>query len=153
MSVREVFAKYLESNRKRKTPERFAILDTIYTMSGHFDIDALMKTMREERSIRVSRATLYNTLQLLVEARLIMCHKFGVNTQYEKSYNVDPHYHVICTECEEITEFHGNIKLKELVSLKKKRFTVTHYTLYIYGLCGKCSAAIKRRQKKIVKKK
>lgn len=152
-SVRQVFEEYLESRKMRKTPERFAILETVYSINGHFDMEALMKSMMEKHNFRVSRATLYNTLALLEEAKLVMHHKLKTISQYEKSYNVESHYHQICTECGKMIEFNGELMRKGLESSHSRRFTVTNYTLYVYGVCGKCSAAIKRRQKKLLKNK
>ena len=84
-TVRQIFTEYLNTNGHRKTPERYAILDTIYSIDGHFDIDTLYSLMADQENFRVSRATLYNTIILLINARLIIKHQFGNSSQYEKS--------------------------------------------------------------------
>ena len=61
-TVRQIFTEYLNANGHRKTPERYAILDTIYSIDGHFDIDTLYSLMADQENFRVSRATLYNTI-------------------------------------------------------------------------------------------
>ena len=71
-TVRQIFTEYLTANGHRKTPERYAILDTIYSIDGHFDIDMLYSRMMDQENFRVSRATLYNTIILLINARLVM---------------------------------------------------------------------------------
>lgn len=86
-TVRQIFTEYLNANGHRKTPERYAILDTIYSIDGHFDIDMLYSQMMNQENFRVSRATLYNTIILLINARLVIKHQFGTSSQYEKSYN------------------------------------------------------------------
>ena len=86
-TVRQIFTEYLTANGHRKTPERYAILDTIYSIDGHFDIDMLYSRMMDQENFRVSRATLYNTIILLINARLVIKHQFGTSSQYEKSYN------------------------------------------------------------------
>ena len=63
-TVKQILTEYLQKNGHRKTPERYAILDTIYSIKGHFDIDMLYNYMETEGHFRVSRATLYNTIIL-----------------------------------------------------------------------------------------
>ncbi len=83
--VREIFTAYLENKKQRKTPERYAILDEIYTHKKHFDVDTLYLQMKT-RNYQVSRATVYNTLDLLVDCGLVKKHQFGQNiSQYERS--------------------------------------------------------------------
>ena len=71
---RQIFTVYLTANGHRKTPERYAILDTIYSIKGHFDIDTLYNYMSTEGKFRVSRATLYNTIVLFIDSA--MCEFF-----------------------------------------------------------------------------
>ena len=76
-TVKQLLTEYLEANGHRKTPERYAILEAVYTIKGHFGIDELYNYMETESKFRVSRATLYNNIILLVDANLIIKHKFG----------------------------------------------------------------------------
>ena len=146
-TVRQIFTEYLNANGHRKTPERYAILDTIYSIDGHFDIDTLYSLMADQENFRVSRATLYNTIILLINARLVIKHQFGNSSQYEKSYNRDTHHHQICTQCGKVTEFQNEELQHAIENTKLSRFNLTHYSLYMYGLCSKCDRANKRKKK------
>lgn len=141
--VREEFEEYLTVRKHRKTPERFAILEHIYSTKGHFDMDSLYRSMGEI-SLRVSRATLYNTIDLLLDCGLVVKHQFGGSmSKYERAYGNENHDHIICTSCGEVWESKNGNLFTPGLQKKIKRFTVSYYSMYIYGICSKCSHAKK----------
>ncbi len=134
--AKERFQSYLRQQGLRQTPERFQVLDALYAMDGHTDADALYdRLQQQERTI--SRATVYNTLNLLLACDLVVRHQFGEHgAKYEPSLRYRQHDHLICLDCQEVLEFCDPRiqRIQDLVA-EVYHFEITRAALNLYGHC------------------
>ena len=151
-SARQVLDQYLDITMKRKTPERYAILEAIYNFDGHFTVEELNAVLVQNKFL-VSRATLYNTLRLFLKIHLVVRHRLVEKTRYEAAFRNDSHSHQICTMCGKVTE----IELPEIEPIiaasRLHRFRKEGFTLYIYGTCSSCQSKLTRRRAVKTKRK
>lgn len=132
--VKKIFTDFLEKKKQRKTPERYAILDEIYSKKAHFDVDTLFIQMKN-RNYQVSRATVYNTLDLLMECGLVVKHQFGQNlAQFEQAFGYKQHDHMICNLCGKVSEFcDPRIAQTEIMMGELLNFEIIHHSLNLFG--------------------
>ena len=150
--VRGILDNYLENNHHRKTPERYAILDAVYSLEGHFTLEDLGGLL-EKKHFRVSRATLYNTMHLFIELRLVVRHSLVDGTKYEASFNNENHVHQVCTVCGKVTEVQAPLITEAVNETKLQRFRRDAFALYIYGVCSACQAKLTRKRNNCIVEK
>lgn len=144
--VKEMFRNYLKERNQRQTQERFMVLEEMYRADGHFDAEDIFFRMKEAGT-RVSRATVYNTLDLLVECGLVQRQQFGKSQYYyERAYAYQQHDHIICTDCGHVLEF-CDPRIGEIEELLSRIYPIeieTH-SLHFYGRCSDREACAKRQ--------
>ena len=149
-SPRAKFEEFLATRGLRLTPERSAIVDEVFSSHRHFDGDELTaRLINRKGDVRVSRATIYRALRLMVEAGLLRrVARPNGREVYEHDYGYPQHDHLICRECGDLIEFqNGAISdILEEVALRHG-FRVSGHRLEVYGLCPKCSRPQRRHSK------
>ena len=132
----EILREFLKKGKNRITPERFEVMDSALDYDGHFGADDLYIKMKNKKS-RVSRATVYNTLELLVQCELLSKRNFGDNmTRYESSFKRRSHDHLICMDCGRIVEFTDTSFEKMPQELSKNLgFKFENYSFNIFARC------------------
>jgi Fur family ferric uptake transcriptional regulator len=132
----EVFRTFLKHGKNRITPERFEVLDAALEYKGHFGADDLYIQLKNLKS-KVSRATVYNTLELLAQCDLLSKRNFGDNlNRFESNYKRQTHDHLICVDCGKIVEFSDDRlnKIPQEVS-DKLGFELDSYSFNIFARC------------------
>jgi len=132
----EQFKRFLKRGKHRITPERFEVLDYALEQPGHFGADELFISMKTQNS-NVSRATVYNTLELLAKCKLLAKRNFGDNkAHYESSFKRKNHDHLICTHCGKILEFTSD-EIQNIVDLicEEQGMERTGYSFNIFARC------------------
>ena len=146
-AVERILDNYLEMNNHRKTLERYTILRAVYGIHGHFTLEDLSAKLINEMNFHVSRATLYNTLNLVMALRLVIRHRFQGTTKYEACYDNNSHCHQICTMCGKVMEVKSPEIIAAVENMPTKRFRKDGFTLYVYGMCSTCQARVTKRKK------
>ena len=130
----ECFCAFLDKNHLRKTYERNVILHAIYEYETHFTIGDLHNHLKSNKYY-VSQTTLYTTIELLVEAGLILKHYFPSepSAQYEKFFNVIAHNHVYMEDTDEVFEF-SDERIKDIITdiEKKHNIKVSRHSFTVY---------------------
>jgi Fur family ferric uptake transcriptional regulator len=150
--LHDTFAEYLKNHKLRNTTERNAIFSKICNMKHLFTLDTIGQQLEEE-NFHVSRASVYNTMELLLDAKIVIRHQFAyTQVFYELKRLSDDHHYVVCKNCGNVQRIKNEKLNNTLLGCKIPKFTIEYYSLYFYGLCSKCKykmvrEEIKKREK------
>lgn len=133
------FTRYLRGRRLRKTPERFIVLDKVMATDGHFVIESLHEAI-EADGLHLSLGTVYNTIELLVDAGLVRRYSFGSpQAQYERVTTIGgDHHHLVCTQCGSVKEIKDPEITRQLQARRYQAFRPDYFDLTVYGICSRC---------------
>lgn len=137
-------ARLIKAKGLKSTRQRSLIIDTFLASEGHASVEELWSRVRSADA-KVSVATVYRTMKLLVESGLAHARNFGDGqTRYEAAIGRHHHDHLICTNCGDIIEFE-NDRIEQLQDTIAKRhgFKVTSHKMELYGLCKNCQRLVK----------
>ena len=135
----ETFAKYLNSKNLKLTKERKAVLQEIFLQQGHLEAEDLLHSLRRKKK-RASRATIYRTLELLVDSGMVRKVDFGHgHSHYEHVLGHTHHEHMICLKCGKVIEFSDKKIDRSLKKLcENSGFEQTSHCFQIFGYCKDC---------------
>jgi len=134
--VRQQFCQHLRQRGLRRTRERLTVLDELYKTEGHTDVETLYFRLNQ-KGHSISRATVYNTLNLLMDCDLAVRHQFGTQSaKYEPSFRYWQHDHLICLDCHEVLEFcDPRIQRIQDMVAEVYHFDIKRHALNLYGHC------------------
>ena len=144
-TARQVLSDYLETRGHRKTPERYAILDAVYSHKGRFTLESLSEEL-DKSNFRVSRATFYNTLKLFIGLQLVVRYRLPDGTWYDASYEKRTQSYQVCTQCGRTKELSLPQVIAAIDDTHLKRFRKEGFVLYVYGICSTCQAKLTRKK-------
>lgn len=127
---------YLSEKGLRKTQERFFILEYIYSTDKHLNAEQIYIELKQKNK-RISRATVYNTLELLLQAGLIIKHQFDTQVAiYERAFQKRQHQHIVCLDCRQVFEF-CDPRLENIIETAQEHFhlEISKHSLILYGHC------------------
>jgi len=151
--LKKTFSDYLKSKNLRQTAEREAIFNVVYQTKGPFTPDAVQQQL-EDAHFHVSRASVYNTIELLIDAQIVVRHQFlNSLVQYELKCLADNFSHIICTRCNRVQKVKPEKLQKYFSDYKTPKFTIERYSIMFYGICSKCKYRLQREEIKNRNKK
>lgn len=137
LMARDTLTQYLKDKGMRCTPERFAILGKVVNFANQFSTEMLYESLDLE-SYHVSKATVYNTMDILVDSGIVRKHQFNDITYYENIIGGGNYHHLVCLQCGSIKAFKDPLLANTLKNRRYARFHMHYASVYVYGICTKC---------------
>jgi len=134
------FRQHLADNGLKFTGERLAIATALFECDSHLEAEQLLLLLRGSGS-RVSRATVYRTLDLLVGAGLVRKVRLGADHNFfEHILSRRQHEHMVCVGCGQVIEWFDP-QLADLVerNTQEQGFAAARYTVQVFGRCADCA--------------
>ena len=135
-----VFERFLRKNEFKITDQRLLVAEKVFSLQTHFTVDSLFDLFQEKRG-KISKATLYRILSLMVEAKVLREHYFGKDYKFYEQIlgRHGNHNHIICTNCNKIIEFLSDeIENLQNEVVKRHNFQLKERVLNLYGYCSEC---------------
>jgi Fur family ferric uptake transcriptional regulator len=137
-SLHKAFTDYLKAQKMKLTTERGAIFNKVCHFRELFTLEVIWQELDKE-NFHVSRASVYNTIKLLMEANIVVCHQFTNSlVKYELSCVAEGFIYIVCNECGTVRKLQDDKLTKSCADVKTTKFTREYYALYFYGVCSKC---------------
>lgn len=135
----ERFGDFLQSHGLKLTNERASLLREIFSTHYHFEADELLFKLKEKQ-VKISRATVYRTLELLVKSGMVRRVHLGEDHYHYEYVSQNSHHdHLVCTTCGDVIEFHDPVlEARQQEICDGQRFTPTYHNLQILGVCDSC---------------
>lgn len=133
------FGTFLQTQGLKMTSERAALVHEICSTHYHFEADELLEKLKK-RDIKISRATVYRTLELLVRSGMVRRVHLGEDHYHYEHVGQDSHHdHLICTTCGNVIEFHDDeLESRQREICETHKFAPTFHNLQILGVCASC---------------
>ena len=135
----DVFREFIRNKGLRNTVEREQVVKAVFSIHDHFDVEELYLLVRRQNE-KISKATVYRTIPLLLESGLIQEAYFeDGHLHYEHIYGHEHHCHLRCMDCGKVVEFTEEaVKEVEQKVGARYEFIVTGHKMEVYGYCAKC---------------
>jgi Fur family transcriptional regulator, ferric uptake regulator len=135
----ERFRRHLRDHHQPVTRQRDLVAQVVFLSNDHLSVDGIRRELKQSGE-RVGLATIYRTLDLLVQSGLVRAHEFGEGfKRYEPAAPDADHEHLICERCGRVVEFaHERLERMLPVLADEQGFQHRRHRVEIYGVCRNC---------------